>query len=234
MKVNFPAVSQIDAYWEGLRDGRLMPKRSEVDPRGMEGALEYAMLMELVAPGVARIRVSGMHLTDLLGMEVRGMPLTAFFEPQDRPRIAAVLDEVVGTKGSGPKVIEVSLASPGGIGRPELQAKLYLAPLASERDGRPRILACLQAKGTVGRAPRRFQIADIHKRRIMAAAGAVDLAQTPQETPVPNVASPAPGIDNKAPGFAENTAEFERDAEPTNPAERPYLRLVKSDDSSAG
>jgi len=36
----FPAVNQVDAYWEGLRDGRLMPERAEVDPRGLDSALE--------------------------------------------------------------------------------------------------------------------------------------------------------------------------------------------------
>ena len=78
--LSYKAIAQVDAYWEGLRAGRPMPDRAEVDPRGLGDALEFAFLLEHVAPGIGRVRISGMHLRDLLGMEVRGMPLTAVFE----------------------------------------------------------------------------------------------------------------------------------------------------------
>lgn len=209
--MTFPAVAQIDAYWEGLRQGRPMPARTEVDPRGMEGALEYAMLMEVVAPGVARIRVSGLHMGDLLGMEVRGMPITAFFEPEDRTQLSALVDLVA----AGRHVVEATLSSSGGIGRPPLDARLYLAPLEAERDKRPRLLACLQSRGDIGRTPRRFKIADYHKRRIVASAGGAFTTPTP-----------APAAEIKQQAFAEPAASFEA-AAPSS--ERPHLRLVKSD-----
>ncbi|MEL7115192.1 MAG: PAS domain-containing protein [Pseudomonadota bacterium] len=210
MTDRFPAISQVDAYWEGLREGRLMPERAEVDPRGMDGALEYAMLMEMVAPGVARIRVSGLHMSDLLGMEVRGMPLTAFFEPDDRARLQQVLRDVV----TVPHVVEIDITSGTGIGRPALHGRLYLAPLAAERDGRPRILACLQSAGNIGRTPRRFTVDRVHKRRIVAVA---DKPVAPRAT--------APLRD-----FAEEPLPFTQRDEAAKPSERPYLRLVKSDD----
>ena len=37
-----PALSQVEAYWEGLRGTRTAPLRSEVDPRGIDRALENA------------------------------------------------------------------------------------------------------------------------------------------------------------------------------------------------
>jgi len=204
-QMKFSAISQIDAYWEGLRDGRLMPMRSEIDPRGMEGALENAILMEVVAPGIPRIRVSGMHMTDLLGMEVRGMPLTAFFEPSDRKRLQDVLKDVVET----PNVAEVSLSSPGGVGRPPLNARLYLAPLGSDLDKRPRILGALQAQGSIGRTPRRFAIESVHKRRIVASAG---MTRLPETKPMRQMAETQTPFDPAPQGSA---------------AERPYLRLVR-------
>lgn len=206
--MKFNAIHQIDSYWEGLRDGRPMPMRSEVDPRGMEGALEHALLMEMVAPGIARIRVAGVHMTDLLGMEVRGMPLTAFIEPGDRTRLQDLLSEVV----ESPKVAEVSLSSPGGIGRPPLNARLYLAPLASDLDRRPRILAGFQAQGSIGRTPRRFSIESIHKRRIVASG---EMTQTPAKPSAAPVSQ-----------FSEPEAEF-TPAPKATAAERPYLRLVR-------
>ena len=77
----YAAIAQVEAYWEALRGTRIVPKRSEIDPRGIEGALENAFIVERVAPGIARLRIAGSHLNDLMGMEVRGMPLTALFNP---------------------------------------------------------------------------------------------------------------------------------------------------------
>ena len=51
-KMSFPAIAQMDAYWEALRRGQLIPKRSDVDPRGIEAALEHAFILERIAAGV--------------------------------------------------------------------------------------------------------------------------------------------------------------------------------------
>ena len=69
-ETQFPAINEVEAYWEGLRMGRTVPMRSEIDPRGIERALEFTFILERIAPGLARFRLSGMHLNDLLGMEV--------------------------------------------------------------------------------------------------------------------------------------------------------------------
>ena len=90
-EILFPALREVEAYWSGLRDGRAMPARADVDPRGIQSALEYAFILERIAPGVARFRVAGMHLNDLMGMEVRGMPLTAMFVPEGRKEISAAV-----------------------------------------------------------------------------------------------------------------------------------------------
>lgn len=218
-QVSFPAINQVDAYWEGLRCGRLMPERAEIDPRGLESALEYAFMLEHVAPGVARIRIAGMHLNDILGMEVRGMPLTAFINPEDRKRLGRALDRVVNT----PQVADIKLSSPRSIGRPGLQARLYLAPLASGDLGHPRILGCLQSEGDIGRAPRRFAMEQVHLRRIVASAQPAE--RLPQE--VSDTPAPAPARNE----LAEPRAEFAHALRksPEKPESRPNLRLVKTD-----
>ncbi|HHB80338.1 MAG TPA: PAS domain-containing protein, partial [Aliiroseovarius sp.] len=91
-KAHFPALSQVEAYWEGLRNGRPMPARAEVDPRGISDALEYAFVREKIAPGMARLRVAGHHLNDLLGMEVRGMPFSALFLPEARGKLQEAME----------------------------------------------------------------------------------------------------------------------------------------------
>lgn len=153
-QTNFPAVGRVEAYWEGLRNGRVMPARAEVDPRGIAGELEFAFILEKVAPGLARIRLGGMHLNDLMSMEVRGMPITAMFLPESRREMQRILESVL----ESPAIVRLTLASDSGITRPKLDAQMILMPLRDE-DGRPtRILGALQAKGTIGRGPRRFNI----------------------------------------------------------------------------
>ncbi len=220
--LKYPSIAQVDAYWEALRDGRLMPARSEVDPRGFGSALEHAFMLERVAPGIGRIRISGTHMRDLLGMEVRGMPLTAFFAPDAREKISTALEAVVTT----PQVADLTLFSPPGIGKPALVARLFLAPLSNDGRRSARILGCLESQGEIGRNPRRFVVEQVQMRRIVATAGAT---AAPNETPAQTAPVAAP-----AAGFAEPAKGF--DHKPTvapaakTSAEKPYLRLVRSRD----
>ena len=77
-----------------MREEDTIPPRSAINPRGIEDALEYAFILDSVAPGVARFRLAGSHLTDLMGMEVRGMPITAMFVPAARKELSTLLAEV--------------------------------------------------------------------------------------------------------------------------------------------
>lgn len=203
--MKFPAVQEMIAYWEGLRAGRPVPLRSEVDPRGIEGALEYAFILERIAPGIARFRLSGTHLNDLMGMEVRGMPLTAFISPDHRDEMTRITEAVF----ADPETAELTLAGEPGIGRPPLQAKLLLLPMKSDAGEINRALGCLVSDGRIGRNPRRFTIADVRMTRI----------PVPPPRPARPVATPA----TSAYGMAEPAMQF-------TPRSRGHLRLVKSDD----
>lgn len=206
------ALTQLRAYWEALRDGGPPPMRSAVDPRGIAGALEHAFVVERVAPGVARFRVAGMHLCDLMGMEVRGMPLSALLEPEDRAVLSAGLEQVF----SAPAVFEARLESPRSMGRPALEAQVLILPLRDWR-GQPNVaMGGIVASGEIGRAPRRFSIA----HRIVARCLVAER-------------HPAALAARHHPALAEAAAAFT----PARPAPvpdrpvagRPHLRLVKSD-----
>ena len=148
-------VAQMRGYWEGLRRGRDVPLRAEVDPRGLEAALEFAFILERVAPGMGRFRLAGMHLNDLMGMEVRGMPLTALFTPEGRKRVADATEAAF----SGPCVAELMLTAEAGLGKPPMTARMILLPMKSDMGDVTRILGCLVAEGQgIGRTPRRFLV----------------------------------------------------------------------------
>src|SRR6056297_1889540 len=149
-----PALAQVEGYWDALRQGRPVPFRSEVDPRGIDRALEYAFILERIAPGMARFRLAGMHLNDLMGMEVRGMPLTSFFEPESRRTVSDALEGVF----EQPAVARLDLGGEAGFGRSPLEGRLLLLPLKSDFGEITRVLGCLGTHGPIGRTPRRFHV----------------------------------------------------------------------------
>lgn len=222
-----PAVNEVEAYWEGLRMGRLVPMRSEIDPRGIERALEFTFILERIAPGLARFRLSGQHLNDLLGMEVRGMPFTSFFTPKARQQVCDTLEEVF----DGPKTAELILSGERSIGKPALDAKLILLPLRSDLGEVTRIIGCLVTSGPTGRAPRRFDVVN-RKMKSLTAGHAPKPAPADDENALAAITTPK-NLEERA-GFAESKVPFVNESahrlkkEPGD--KRPALRLVSSDD----
>ena len=146
------ALAQVRGYWEALRHGAHVPSRLQVDPRGIEDALSQTFILDRIAPGHARFRIAGMHLADLMGMDVRGMPLSSIIEPSARAGFAAGLEQVF----AHPALLSLDLEAERGIGRPSLSGRMLILPLADEAGLVRMALGCLVTAGTVGRGPRRF------------------------------------------------------------------------------
>ncbi len=147
------AVEQVRGYWQALHGANgQVPYRSDIDPRGIESALEFAFVLERIAPGVGRIRLAGMHLADLMGSEVGGMPLSVFMMPEARGALARQIDACC----DGPAIADLRLVSHGEMLRPRLDARMMLLPLRSQDGTVNRILGVLVAQGEIGRKPRRF------------------------------------------------------------------------------
>lgn len=204
----FPAISLVRAYWEALRNGRDMPFRSEIDPRGIESALEHTFILERIAPRLARFRLAGSHLSDLMGMEVRGMPFTAFFTTAARGETEAILARVF----DGPETADLTLAPEQGTGRDAMDARLLLLPLRSDLGDVSRALGCLVGLGHTGRVPRRFDIAGA---RLAPAGGAAR----------PHRPGMAPGAAGQR-GFAEAPAAFAPSMARNGAKGQQRLRLV--------
>lgn len=193
-------IRQAEAYWTALLTGDGVPMRSQIDPRGLENILEYTFILERIAPGLARFRLAGSHLNNLAGMEVRGMPLTAFFEPGARTQITDVLEEVF----AKPAIAELGLISSGALGRTRMQARMILLPLKSDLGDVSRILGVMVSDGVIGATPRRFDVSDQKLR------------------PVSDVQAPQKPARPSEVGFAEDQTDFKRPGS--------HLRLVVSRD----
>lgn len=226
-EMKYPAIALVEAYWEGLRNGRAVPARSDIDPRGMNDALEYAFILERIAAGVARFRLAGTHISDLMGMEMRGMPLTAMFTPNSRVKVSAAMEDVF----DGPEIIQISLRGERGIGRRAMDAQLLLCPLKSDLGDVNRVLGCLQSRGDIGRQPRRFEVLDIIRRPIFINPNVPMFTQQPR--PMAGAALPARPAPVKlqvrrvATGFAEAKRAFDTVGGNVDLKETPALRAER-------
>jgi len=204
----FSALSQVESYWEALRGSRLVPKRSEIDPRGIEHALEYTFVLERIPIGMARFRISGSHLCNIMGMEVRGMPLSSFIMPSGRETLASVLEDVF----QRPSACDLDMVAEVGRQKPAMEARMVLMPLRSDLGDVSRVLGCFVAKGELGTQPRGFEIVTTKLRCLSA---------DKIEQYVPHHCE----IDVQPTGFREKPTGFGHESVPTK---APHLRLIKT------
>jgi len=202
---------QVRAYWEGLRDDDVIPQRSQINPRGIEQVLSSTFLIERVAPGVARFRIAGMHFADVMGMEVRGLPISSIFTPSARAELTQKLEQVF----AGPAMMTLNVLAAAGLGRPALTARLLMLPLRDDAGQITMALGCINLSGSIGRTPRRFDIAGCTLAPL-APIGPL----TPRTEFAPQIVAKI-----EQPAFAEDAAKFE--AHPTAKTPKPFLRLVK-------
>lgn len=163
----FEACHDLETYWESLRDGNLVPGRMQFDPRVIERALSNTFVAERVARNVVRIRVAGTELNTLLGMDVRGMPITAFFDPAAREDISRGLQAMFDT----PCKTILDLSSPARLGRRAIRARLILLPMRDIQGEINRVVGCLETIGGATTSPRRFNVDRVKTEELFAASG---------------------------------------------------------------
>ncbi len=201
-----------------------MPSRCEIDPRGLEGVLAHAFILERIAGGLARFRIAGSHLADLAGLELRQMPCSALFLPTSREILSDALTAVF----EEPAAIRMTLTSPAGFGREALEGEMTLLPLRSDLGDIDRVLGGIVLTGRTGRTPRRFEITGQTRRSLVGYAGPAHMGEALFEAPSsakPNEISP-----NRS---SATVARISRKAPPARAASdlpgrtvRPWLRLV--------
>lgn len=187
-RMSHPLIEEVRAYWEAQRDGRPAPFRAEIEPRGIERALANTFLAEPIAPGVARLRVAGQHLCDLMGMEVRGMPLGALFALPARDRVA----EAVRMAAEGRAAALLTLKAGWSPGAPALTGHAILLPLAGRRGDIAHLLGCLVVEGSLGRTPRRMEVDGVRPLPILVSRAA-EPAPAFAEPPAPYRLAPRAG-----------------------------------------
>lgn len=125
-------------YWEGLRAGRLLPRRSDVDPARMIPILSRIYILEAHAPGDIRFRLTGTDYVRLLGFEATGRNLIELTPAEERRGRAWGIWRTAELPCAVWFTRLMSFAS----GRTDTAQSLML-PLDSDRPGAPRQLIAI-------------------------------------------------------------------------------------------
>lgn len=144
------ALAEMRAYWQALRRQGALPRRQDIQPRGMAGVLPGAFMVERTAPGVGRLRIAGQLLGDLIGMDAAGMPLAALFDPQAREHLAGLLEFCL----LRPATLEISFSCDAGPDAPALRGRLAILPIENDGTRGELGIGVLALTGKIGRAPR--------------------------------------------------------------------------------
>lgn len=214
-----PIIVDVLSYWETLRNGRLAPLRSELDPRKIADALQHTFVLQYNNTQDVRFRLAGMKLNEIMGMELRGMPAKALISLGCRDELGRIIDDLI----MDPKIIELHLIADADT-KKRTSARMLLLPMQNENGEICRILGCMTAQGPLMQQPQRFDIADIKKTRIIAVQETPDRAENP-------------GFNEDATGFEgpvrlkrpEGQDSSDKPRTQRLVAGKPYLRLVKDE-----
>ena len=159
-------LSSLKTYWDRLRAGRVAPYRAEIDPRQFEPALENMFIIEKLAPDNMRIRLAGMKICEMMGMEVRGMQPGFLIDEADRLRFDRLLNVVM----NEPAVVELKLAAPNRAGT--YRATMLMMPLSSDFGDINRVIGCTSGEGDLFAPPLAFAIEDVAVTPVESSQGA--------------------------------------------------------------
>ncbi len=205
---NFHLLNEVESYWEALREDSTVPHRQDIDPRGLERALDNIFYVEKLGAGVIRFRLAGRVVEEAIGMDPRGMPLSALFASRDRER----LRQLVSTALTMPEVLRMRLQSVPHPGQQVLQGGMIILPLRDERGWVTKALGCFQLSPSAGSSPQASTIRSVSTRALS------DARVRPEKMP--------PLIEEACHAFGEDPAKFHHRRQ--DRVNRPALRVVKS------
>src|SRR5262249_27539334 len=81
-------------YWDGLRCGRKMPSRADVDPAAIPSLLPHIIMHDVQPGGGYTIRLVGEAVVDFVGRNGTGRPAGSMLPPHAVDVAVAILDAV--------------------------------------------------------------------------------------------------------------------------------------------
>ena len=89
-----PTSRQLYAYWDRVRNGRVAPRRLEIEPAQIASLLPETFIAEDAGAIGYRFRLAGTKICEQFGRELRGGDLLGLWEPADREAVASLLRNI--------------------------------------------------------------------------------------------------------------------------------------------
>lgn len=88
-------------YWNEIRNGRLAPKRFEIEPGRMGAVLPDSFILERSDSDTFSFRLAGTRITERFKAELRNIGFHEIWNEEDRLKVEVVLEEVSARGGVG-------------------------------------------------------------------------------------------------------------------------------------
>jgi hypothetical protein len=89
-----PTTRQLYAYWDSIRNGRVAPRRFEIEPSMITALLPETFIIEGTSGLGYRFRLAGTRICEQFGRELRGADFLGLWDDQDREAVASLLRSV--------------------------------------------------------------------------------------------------------------------------------------------
>ena len=98
-----PTSKQLYAYWDDIRNGRIAPRRFEIEPAKISGLLRETFIAECTGLLGFRFRLAGTRICRHFGRELRGVDFLSLWPAEDRGSISSLVRNVLndGAVGHG-------------------------------------------------------------------------------------------------------------------------------------
>jgi hypothetical protein len=96
-----PTSRQLYAYWDDIRNGRLAPRRFEIEPAKIASLLPETFIAEGAGMLGIRFRLAGTKICEQFGRELRGVDFLTLWPAKDREALASLLRNILVDAGVG-------------------------------------------------------------------------------------------------------------------------------------
>ncbi len=149
-------IQTLRSHWDSLRTNGELPLRADINPRQIPDVLDSLFIFERLNPQDVRVRIAGLNLCEMMGMEVRGQSPVSFFDSSTRRRFAAVVADVLDRA----TVAQLGLDTVDKMGN-EARADMILLPLRSDFGDVNRVIGCVTGPAEGFTAPMRFHVRSV-------------------------------------------------------------------------
>jgi hypothetical protein len=126
-------------YWSRLRQGRVAPMQSEIDPRAIKRFLSYVFILDCENPQAPVYRLAGTSLCERFGYELKGTNFLGHWEAQSGLSLAPLLSQAL---NSNQPLCLSSIAATADNGMAEMET--VLTPFSLDGGQPTRFLGLVQ------------------------------------------------------------------------------------------